>query len=148
MIALIATLVVILASASLMWQRRWDVRGKNVFVTGGSQGLGLAFAKLLAAKGAHVVICSRTASKLAAAAKEIEAVRASPTQRVSFVSADVSSFEGAKAALAQCTQPDMVVCCAGGAKPGFFLEHTEADFEGALKTDYWTALSTAHVCRR
>lgn len=115
-----------------------------MFITGGSQGLGLALAKLAASKGANVVVCSRTESKLQTAVREIEAC-ASSQQKISYIAADVSSFDGAKAALANADVPDLVVCCAGGAKPGFFLEHTEADFEAALRTDYWTALSTAHV---
>lgn len=41
--------------------------------------------------------------------------------------------------------PDTVFCCAGGAKPGFFLEQTEEDFEHGMKTDYWTCLATAHA---
>lgn len=36
-------------------------------------------------------------------------------------------------------------CCAGGAKPGFFLEQTESDFEKGMKTDYWTSLATSHA---
>lgn len=58
----------------------------------------------------------------------------------------MSTFEGAKKAIEQCaTVPDTVFCCAGGAKPGFFLEQTESDFEKGMKTDYWTCLATAHV---
>lgn len=63
-----------------------------------------------------------------------------------YVAADVSTFEGAKEAIARCdVVPDTIFCCAGGAKPGFFLEQTESDFEQGMKTDYWTCLATAHV---
>lgn len=63
-----------------------------------------------------------------------------------YVAADVSTFAGADGAVRACRfTPDVVFCCAGGAKPGFFLEQEEADFELALRTDYWTALSTAHA---
>lgn len=71
---------------------------------------------------------------------------ASSTQRINYVAADVSTFEGARKAIDACeVVPDTVLCCAGGAKPGFFLEQTEADFEAGMKTDYWTCLATAHV---
>lgn len=67
-------------------------------------------------------------------------------QQIKYVAADVSSFEGAKRAIEACNKvPDAVFCCAGGAKPGFFLEQTEADFEKGMKTDYWTCLATSHV---
>lgn len=41
--------------------------------------------------------------------------------------------------------PDAVFCCAGGAKPGYFIQQTEDDFQAGIKTDYMTALSTAHA---
>lgn len=52
--------------------KRWKPEGKHVFVTGGSQGLGLALAELLAAKGANVTICSRTESKLREAVEKVK----------------------------------------------------------------------------
>lgn len=59
---------------------------------------------------------------------------------------DVSTFEGAANVVAQCPfVVSAVFCCAGGAKPGYFLEQNEADFQQGMKLDYWTALATAHV---
>lgn len=128
---------------------------ENVLVTGGSQGLGLALAKLLAERGAHVVLCSRSESKLQTALAAVEVCvpilrqkcRSFEAQKLSYVVADVSTFEGAAKAVAQCPfVPSAVFCCAGGAKPGFFLEQNEADFQQGVKLDYWTALATSHVC--
>jgi len=45
--------------------------GKAVLVTGGSRGIGLATARLFAREGAHVLICARRESALAAAAADI-----------------------------------------------------------------------------
>jgi NAD(P)-dependent dehydrogenase (short-subunit alcohol dehydrogenase family) len=50
------------------------LRGKNVLVTGGSQGIGLAVAKAFAAEGANLHLVSRSKEKLAGAKKEIEAI--------------------------------------------------------------------------
>ena len=120
----------------------------NALITGGSQGLGLALAKQLISQGAHVTICSRSLAKLELAHKELEKQRINETQRIELVSADVSSFAGAQRAVEQCSvAPDIVFCCAGGAKPGLFVEQSEADFQAAVETDYFTALSTAHVSK-
>lgn len=48
---------------------------QHVYITGGSQGLGLALAKDLAKKGASISIVARTQSKLDAALKELEVRR-------------------------------------------------------------------------
>jgi NAD(P)-dependent dehydrogenase (short-subunit alcohol dehydrogenase family) len=45
--------------------------GKAVLVTGGSKGIGLACAALLAAEGARVAVCSRTRANLEEAARRV-----------------------------------------------------------------------------
>jgi short-subunit dehydrogenase len=64
---------------SVVWTKvrapGFKVDGKHVFVTGGSQGLGLALAKKYAAKGAKVTIVARDQAKLDAAKREIEVRR-------------------------------------------------------------------------
>lgn len=78
-----------LSSTMFFGKKKWDPKGKvnicgflvcapftrpqHVYITGGSQGLGLALAKELARKGASITIVARTQSKLDAAIKELEA---------------------------------------------------------------------------
>lgn len=45
---------------------------QHSFVTGGSQGLGIALASELVNRGSSVTICARNESKLAAAVAQIE----------------------------------------------------------------------------
>ena len=52
-------------------EREYD--GMRVLITGGSAGLGLAAADLLAERGASVAICGRDADRLASAAAQIRA---------------------------------------------------------------------------
>jgi NAD(P)-dependent dehydrogenase (short-subunit alcohol dehydrogenase family) len=47
------------------------LQGKNILITGGGSGLGLAMAKHFAAHGAHIAICGRHADKLEKAVAEI-----------------------------------------------------------------------------
>ena len=50
-----------------------DISGRRVLVTGGSHGIGLATAKLMAAEGCDVAICSRTPQRLEDAVTQISA---------------------------------------------------------------------------
>ncbi len=63
--------------------------GQVAIVTGGSDGIGRATSKMLAARGATVVICARREEKLTEAKVEIEAAGG----KVETVSLDVTDFD-------------------------------------------------------
>ena len=96
-----------------------DFAGRVAIVTGGATGIGYATALQLARLGASVVICSRTASELEAAAGRIEAESG---QRCLAVPTDVKN-EDAIIALVQRTidefgRIDVLVNNAGGTRMG------------------------------
>src|ERR671930_236838 len=64
---------------------------RAALVTGGSSGIGLAIARMLAAEGHALTLVSRTADKVEAAAEELGALA---------VAADVSQEEAAERAVA------------------------------------------------
>lgn len=55
-----------------MSEELFSVAGQNVVVTGGSRGIGRAIAEGFAARGANVLICSRTQESVEAAVKEMQ----------------------------------------------------------------------------
>src|SRR4051794_41673923 len=85
------------------------MNGWGVLVTGGGSGIGLAAAKRLAADGAVVTICGRTAERLEAAAAEFDA---------GWVTCDVTEEEQVQAAVAAAVERagnlQVVVAAAGG----------------------------------
>jgi 7-alpha-hydroxysteroid dehydrogenase len=93
------------------------LEGLAVLVTGGGTGIGRACAERLAADGAAVTICGRTESKLAEAAKRIEAA-AGHGGSVRFIAADVTREEEVAAAVTRALEStgrlDGCVANAGG----------------------------------
>ncbi|KAK6530351.1 3-dehydrosphinganine reductase [Orbilia ellipsospora] len=141
-------------SMGFFTSNQMPVAGRNVVITGGSQGMGKAAAVLLASQGASVAIIARDQKKLAIAGEEIQSVIDAngskyPGQKLAIISADLSEADGAQRAIsqaeAQLGETEILWCCAGGANPGFFKDYTPAELEASMKTNYWSAVFIAHA---
>jgi 3-oxoacyl-[acyl-carrier protein] reductase len=99
------------------------IRGKVALVCGASGGIGYAAAEEFAREGCALVICSRDATRLAAAAAKLEALGAS----VQAVVADLATAEGVQTLIretnAHQTQVDILVCNTGGPPTGAPMAH-------------------------
>ncbi len=92
-----------------------DLHGKVAVVTGANGGLGLASAKALSAKGAHVVMAARNQAKASAAHDEILA--AYPSASLEIVEVDLASLASVESAADQIAAAhdhiDILMCNAG-----------------------------------
>uniref|UniRef100_UPI0031DBB3AB SDR family oxidoreductase n=1 Tax=Streptomyces hawaiiensis TaxID=67305 RepID=UPI0031DBB3AB len=117
-----------------------ELGSAHAIVTGGSSGIGLATARLLAGRGAKVSLIARGKERLEAAAKEVGAAA-----RV----ADVADRAGVTRAVAELEQEqgrpcDVLVASAGLARPGHFLELPDEVFRQMIDVDYF---GTLHAVR-
>ena len=101
---------------------RWQ--GKNVYITGGSSGIGLAAAKQFFSLGAHVIIIARKKEGLHAALDEIERLRVSERQRATSISLDVSDNAAVSEKMVRAATvfgtPHVLINSAGIAYPDYF----------------------------
>ena len=52
--------------------KKLELKGKTILITGGSQGFGLALAILLSSKGSNTIIAARDESKLKSAIEKVK----------------------------------------------------------------------------
>ncbi|CAI7644176.1 unnamed protein product [Penicillium palitans] len=136
-------------------QNEFNVEGQTVVITGGSDGMGKAVALELSAKGANVVVVARTVSKLVTAVDEMKAKAANIfKQKFHYISADLTDPVECERVIAEVTTwnsgaaPDIVWCCAGFSRPGYFVDVPIQDHRQQMDTIYWTAANTAHATLR
>ena len=110
--------------------------GKRILVVGGSSGMGLATAQLAAKVGGLVTIASRSAEKLAKAAKSL-----GPSVKTAAL--DVTDDKAVAAFFAGGTVWDHVVCSVGSGGRGPVKEiDLKAAYE-AMEGKFWAAFLVA-----
>ena len=118
------------------------LRNRVALVCAASQGLGKAAAAGFAREGAHVVICSRDARRLGAAAKEIGTD--APGVRVLPVKADVSKAADirrlVRTALAEFGRIDVLVTNAGGPPVGEFPDLDDRTWQQGIELNLMSTI--------
>ncbi|MCP4220654.1 MAG: SDR family oxidoreductase [bacterium] len=120
--------------------------GKNIFLVGGSEGIGLESAKLLAEKGSNILIFSRNKEKLEKAENEIRNACTSDSQNVSHKQMDITDNRKVEEIMATACEefgvPDILINCAGIAVPRNFEEIDYDQFDRSMKINVYGIRNT------
>ncbi|MFM8748374.1 MAG: SDR family oxidoreductase [Aestuariivirga sp.] len=121
---------------------------EHAIITGGSSGIGLATARLLASRGIAVSLIARNQGKLAAAQDGILS-QGNGVGEVQTFSANVCNAtelkEAIDAAAARFGAPSWAVSSAGMVIPGTFASQSLEDHESQWRTNYLGSLNFAHL---
>jgi 3-dehydrosphinganine reductase len=125
------------------------LRGKLALITGGSSGIGLALAKLLASQGCNIAILSRDPNRLSAARDQIIHASTSSNVSVNTIQADVSDFKSLQPVLAQWigehSCPDLLINSAGVSRPGLFQDIDLEKFHWMMDINYFGDVHTTRL---
>ena len=112
--------------------RPTEFDGAQVYVVGGSLGIGFVVAQRVAALGAEVTIFARRREPLEQAAEAVRAACRRPTQSVAWRQLDVADHDQVAATMqalvAERGAPDVLINCAGRAYPHRFEDITYEQF--------------------
>lgn len=104
------------------------LRGKNVLVTGGSKGIGLAVAELFAAEGANVAICARNADAVSKVVKSLASRGVKSSGNAVDVADPVALKQWVDGAAAEFGGVDAIVCNVSALAVGNTPETWERSF--------------------
>ena len=122
-----------------------DLKNKVILITGGSDGLGYASAKLLSSEGAHVVVCGRRGDYLNEKAKIISE---KTKNDVLPIQADVSKTDDCKRlveeTISKFKKIDVLVNNAGASAAALFEDVSDKNWEDDINLKL---MSTIRMCR-
>jgi short-subunit dehydrogenase len=122
-----------------------NFENKNVFIVGGSTGIGLATASKLGLLGANIIIFARGKEKLEKAVQET--IRyCKDKQKVTFMQLDVSDNSKVNTVMTKAVNsfgvPDLLINCAGRAFPNYFENITYEQFDETMKINLYGIYNT------
>ena len=120
-------------------------QGRLALITGGSSGIGLGLAQLLAAAGANVWLLARRQELLQSAMRSLPCVSG---QKHGMLSADVANWEQLRSAVQGFQRdvgvPDLLVNSAGVTEPGLIEELPVEVYREQMEINY---LGTVHATK-
>lgn len=124
---------------------KYDFNNRVVLITGGSRGLGLVLARLLAEKGAKLAICARNADELTVAIRDLESRGGEVLDVVCDVRNQSEVNQMVETVCNHYGQIDVLINNAGVIQVGPLEVQTQKDFEDAMAVHFWGPFYTMNA---
>lgn len=128
------------------------LKGKTALITGGTAGIGKAIACLYAQQGADVAILGTNGARAEQAVRDIEVMRADPSQKVLSFLLDVSKTKEVDAMiqtlLTAWGKIDILVNNAGITKDNLLMKMSEEDWDQVLAVNLKSIYNTCRALSR
>jgi len=119
---------------------RFSFRNKVILITGGSRGLGLEIARILAVEGAYLSLVARNSSTLEVARRELDEIG----HRTLIVPCDIRNQKDVERAVRETAESfgrlDVLINNAGVIQVGPFESMSLQDYHTAMETHAWGSL--------
>lgn len=120
----------------------YSFKDKVVLITGGSRGLGLTIARMLAEEGAKLAICARTEDQLKTAYDELTGMGAEVLAITCDLTGEAQATGFVEQVFSHFGTIDVLINNAGIIQAGPLENMETADFEQAMKTHFYAPLHT------
>jgi 3-dehydrosphinganine reductase len=125
-----------------------NLRGKHVFLTGASCGIGLAIARQALREGAYLTLVARNGEKMLEVAKSLLKELDCPAERLLVKAADVGNYKAISTAVKESFdwRPiDVLINNAGLTRSGFMEEFSVEDINSVVQTNLLGSLYPLHA---
>jgi len=115
-----------------------DYKNKSVLITGGTSGIGLELAQLLAARGARLFLFARSQDNLIKTINDLQTIQSGEYHGIPTDVSDANQVaQSIKQVIEMAGVPDLLINCAGAAHPGYVQDLDLDIFHWMMDVNYF-----------